>query len=296
MTEVLENIEEKYDSKKKELEIHRSSRERFFKDAEDWEQKRDELNKQTKELFARANEAKERREKLNEEIRNLKSQKDEILKELMLKRDELKEIRDKVIRVKASERPSIKSLKKRLEDLEMKQQTQNLTKEKEDELIEEIRKLHAMIERYKKEEEEFVKNGKEYQEKKAEYLSIKIKLDELNQKINGLIAEREQAHQQAMELFEQAYQSKAKSDEAHQNYINALQKAKEEDDRVKEIIKELKDYEKIIVAIRQTQTTQKKQERETELKKVAEDIYEKFKKGEPLTTEDILILQKAGFL
>ncbi|MGC8992756.1 MAG: DUF7121 family protein, partial [Thermoplasmata archaeon] len=93
-----------------------------------------------------------------------------------------------------------------------------------------------------------------------------------------------------------AYQSKARSDEAHQNYINSLQKAREEDEKVKEIIKELKDYEKIIVAIKQTQTTQKKQEKEIELKKVAEDIYQKFKRGEPLTTEDILILQKAGFL
>ena len=36
--------------------------------------------------------------------------------------------------------------------------------------------------------------------------------------------------------------------------------------------------------------------KETEAKKEAYEIYEKFKKGEKLSTEDIMILQKAGLL
>ena len=36
--------------------------------------------------------------------------------------------------------------------------------------------------------------------------------------------------------------------------------------------------------------------RENEAKAKAEEIYEKFKTGVSLSTEDILILQKAGFL
>ena len=40
----------------------------------------------------------------------------------------------------------------------------------------------------------------------------------------------------------------------------------------------------------------KKKEKEGELQKKATTLFDKFKNGEQLTTEDLLTLQKAGFL
>ena len=44
-----------------------------------------------------------------------------------------------------------------------------------------------------------------------------------------------------------------------------------------------------------TRATRKK-EKEGELQTMANDLFEKFKKGEQLTTEDLMVLQRAGFL
>jgi Uncharacterized archaeal coiled-coil protein len=40
----------------------------------------------------------------------------------------------------------------------------------------------------------------------------------------------------------------------------------------------------------------RRKEREGELQTMANTLFDKFKNGEQLTTEDLLILQKAGFL
>ncbi|MGC8662990.1 MAG: coiled-coil protein, partial [Thermoplasmata archaeon] len=295
MTEVLEELEEKYEKKKKELDIHRAERDRFDKEADEWADKRDELNKQTKELFKQAKELKDKRDELNKAVQDLKKEKEDLKEKFSSNQNELKEIRKKVI-FQNKDRPNISQLKKRLKDLENKQETKVLTKEKEAELVEEIHNLHLQIERMKKEEEEMVKNSQEYMEKKAEFLGAKMKLDEISKKIEEVANEAQTYHDKAMEIFEKAQEIRKAADEAHQNYLTAVQKAREEDSLVHDIIKELKDFEKLITGLKVKQNASRKQEKETELKKVAEGIFEKFKKGEPLTTEDILILQKAGFM
>ena len=60
--------------------------------------------------------------------------------------------------------------------------------------------------------------------------------------------------------------------------------------------KDVKDFEKIIAGLKQKMSKSKKREEKKEIKKKAEEIYKKFKNGEPLTTEDLMILQKAGLL
>lgn len=295
MTEVLEELEEKYEKKKKELDIHKAERNRFDREADEWADKRDELNKQTKEIFKQAKELKDKRDELNKTVQELKKEKEALREKYLALQNELKEIRKKVV-FSNKDRPAISQLKKRLRDLENKQETKVLTKEKEAELVEEIHNLHLQIERMKKEEEEMVKNSQEYMEKKAEFLGTKMKLDEIIRKIEEVANEAQKYHDQAMEIFEKAQEIRKAADDAHQNYLTAAQKAREEDNIVHEIIKELKDFEKLITGLKVKQSTTKRQEKETELKKVAEGIFEKFKKGEPLTTEDILILQKAGFM
>ncbi|MGC8566002.1 MAG: DUF7121 family protein, partial [Thermoplasmata archaeon] len=152
------------------------------------------------------------------------------------------------------------------------------------------------IEKLKKEEEEMVKNNQEYMEKKSEVLSLKLKLDEISKKIEETVNEAQVYHDKAMELYDKAQEIRKSADEAHQNYLTAVQKAREEDNIVHEILKELKNFEKIITGLKAKQSAAKRYEKESELKKMADEIYKKFMKGEPLTTEDILILQKAGLL
>ena len=61
-------------------------------------------------------------------------------------------------------------------------------------------------------------------------------------------------------------------------------------------IKQVHDYDKIIYSLKQKRRRFKKVKDEKIAKQQAEDIYERFKKGEKLDTEDLMYLQKAGYL
>lgn len=59
---------------------------------------------------------------------------------------------------------------------------------------------------------------------------------------------------------------------------------------------ELRDLEKILGGMAAKTRATRKKEKEGELQNKANVLFDKFKNGEQLTTEDLLILQKAGFL
>ncbi|MEF8832901.1 MAG: phosphoserine phosphatase, partial [Candidatus Thermoplasmatota archaeon] len=63
-----------------------------------------------------------------------------------------------------------------------------------------------------------------------------------------------------------------------------------------EAVNEVRDYSKIISGLKKKQRRAKKEKEETETQREAEELYEKFKKGEKLGTDDIMTLQKAGLL
>jgi len=56
------------------------------------------------------------------------------------------------------------------------------------------------------------------------------------------------------------------------------------------------DYDKIITGLRQKARKARKKKDESVAMKEAEDIFDKFKKGEKLSTEDLMVLQKSGYL
>jgi uncharacterized coiled-coil DUF342 family protein len=56
------------------------------------------------------------------------------------------------------------------------------------------------------------------------------------------------------------------------------------------------DYDKIIAGMRQKARKAKKKDDEASAKEEAEKIFEKFKAGEKLSTEDLMALQKSGYL
>jgi uncharacterized coiled-coil DUF342 family protein len=62
------------------------------------------------------------------------------------------------------------------------------------------------------------------------------------------------------------------------------------------MVRQVHDFDKIIAGLRQKKARARADEAETSAKKEAEDIYERFKAGEKLSTEDLMFLQKAGYL
>ena len=76
--------------------------------------------------------------------------------------------------------------------------------------------------------------------------------------------------------------NKVNSDEEHKKYI--------------ENIRQVHDYDKILAGMRQKARKAKKKDDEASAKEEAEKIFDRFKAGEKLSTDDLMALQKSGYL
>ena len=294
MPELLEELEARYEKRKREMELHRMLRDKHNKEAREWADKRDELNKQVKEMVAEAKEHKRIRDELNEKVKELKEERkkwNEKAKELSIK---LREARSKFIPRK--DLPNVGKLKKKLRELEFKQQTMVLTPEKERELVELIDSLYKKIMEYEKIIEEETKKNKELNELQKQLKEARENAEKYHQEVEKLVAEAQEHHNKMVELFEKVDEVRKEADEAHRLYLENKKIADEEHEQFIAAARDVRDFEKIIAGLRQKRMASKKKQEKSEIKKKAEEIYEKFKRGEPLTTEDILILQKAGLL
>jgi len=183
-----------------------------------------------------------------------------------------------------------------LQYLERRQQTTELKKDEENKIIVEIRRLNNEIKKSKvRRDEELLKNSDvkeltdKINEERTKGEEYKKEIEELSNRISQLSDEINDELQKLDEVRKDA-------DDNHEIFIKYSQESEAEHAAFIKAKGELKDMEKAIYSIRNKTKVTKRKEKESELQEKATALYEKFKAGEQLTTEDLLILQKAGFL
>lgn len=281
--EVLYDLEKKIQELNAEAEKYRQIRDNLNAEAKKWVEERDRLNNEAKKLADAANEHKNRREEYNNKVKEEKVEREKWNKKTF-------EIADKIRIAKRKKMPKngdpIAKLKKELKELEFKQMTSVLSREKEEELIKSIARLQAEIKRREKEIEE----DEEIKSLTKEYEHAKEEAERHHKLVNEYadIAQRE--HEKMVELFSKADDLRRHADESQEKFVNAKLEADEAHRTHLEKIREIHDIEKMIHALRQ----KTKKEAKTDADKQAEEIYQKLMSGKKITTEELIILQRAG--
>jgi uncharacterized coiled-coil DUF342 family protein len=112
----------------------------------------------------------------------------------------------------------------------------------------------------------------------------------------GELAEAAQKeHDQMVSLFEQGDALRRDADAAQEEFIKTKMLADEEHRKHIEFIREVHDYDKIVHGIRLRGRAGDFVE-EIDTRRQAELIFERFRKGEKLSTDDLLTLQKSGYM
>lgn len=294
MTDLLEDFETKKEAIRDEVELHIKKRDEANAEAQKYAKIRDELNQKTHEMREHAKEKIAEKNELIEKIKTLRDEKEVHYKNLSELKKQLREYRSSLgtnIDIK-----DIKAKEKELQYLERRQQTTELKKDEENKIIVEIRRLNNEIKKSKTlREQELLKNGdvKELTDKINEERTVgeeyKKEIEDLSNRISQLSDEINDELQKLDEVRKVA-------DENHETFIKYSQESEAEHAAFLKAKIELKDMEKAIYSIRNKSKVTKRKEKESELQEKASELYEKFKAGEQLTTEDLLILQKAGFL
>ena len=114
--------------------------------------------------------------------------------------------------------------------------------------------------------------------------------------ISGLIYGKDMPLKSMIQLYAQADALRKQADEAQAKFIECKKAADEEHKKHIEQIKSFHETDKDFAAIKNKQKAVRKKKTDAESKKAADDIFARFKSGDKLSTEDLMILQKSGYL
>ena len=262
--------------------------------------KRNELNIEASRLATERNELNIKTKDAVEEAQKLKEQRDEYNKQVSenkKKRDPFNEAANKVyakidkIRkdLNLADGSSLKEMSREVDRLEFKQQTEVMSSAKEREPVDNISSLR---DEFKKKKDE-LEGNEELKSLFAEAQELRDNALIYHDKVKEYADLAQQYHDKMIGFFKQADSVRADSDVLHKQFIGVQDAADEQHRMFIRAQKEIRDFNKIILGIKR-----KKKEDYTTVgreaaKKEAEDIYDKFKRGEKLDTDALMALQRS---
>jgi len=287
MTELVGDLEEKRSRHNSDAERHKRQRDELNDKTREWAEKRDELNAKVRKLIDEANQRREMRDKLNSEVRAAKAQRDEWNRKY-------NELADKAITLKREKMPrsgaSIRKFKAELKALEKKHMTSVMSAEKEKALMKEMSQMDAKIKGMEQEMEQF----SDVKEAEQAARDAKEKAEDFHRQVAELAEKAQAEHDGMLNLYDEADAVRKEADGAQEKFIETKLAADEEHREHIEHIRQVHDFDKIISGMRDKGKRVRKDDESD--KREAEQIFEKFRAGEKLSTEDIMVLQKSGYM
>jgi len=286
---MLKELQEKKSKFLKEAEELKTNRNEWNSKASTFAKRRDELNKKTKELIEKAQEYRIKRDEFNGQVSSNKDLRNDL-------NDKANEVYSKVdgIRKKDSTTSgrSLNELRKEIDHMEFKQQTEVLTPEKERALVE---KISEMKDEFKKKREQLEQNH-ELKTFLTDAQSLRDQASDFHKKVKEFADLAQEYHDKMIECFREADKTRADADAQHKEFVKAQETADEYHKQFLKLQKEVRDFDKVIVGLKKKTKAEKDTKDKVEYKKQAEDVYAQFKAGEKLNTEDLLLLQRSGLL
>lgn len=299
MSGYLEELEDKRNRLNAEADSHRKRRDRLNQETKRFAETRDQLNSEVKKLLQEANRFKEKRDELNTKVKEEKGCRDVLTREYNQLKAQLDQL--KRSRISTSDEVSLSKLKKELKGLEFKQQTTVLEPDKERALVERMSHIRNQI----REKEKEMEGNSEIRELVVKVREAKRLMDESHHRVNELADLAQKEHDQMIDRFSRSDRIRKEADAAQENFVASKVKADEEHRTHIELIHYVHDLDKIILALKQRRRSVDSRSGKVQTpqmsgpaagKMEAERIYEKFKKGDKISTEDLMLLQKYGFL
>jgi len=287
--ELIGDLEEKRARHNADAERHKKLRDELNDKTKEWAERRDVLNSQVRKLIDEANQKRESRDKLNSEVKEAKAKRDEWNRKF-------NDLSDKAMLLRREKMPksglSIRKHKAELRALEKKHMTSVLSAEKEKALMKEMSMLDAKIKEMEKEIEQFA----EVKQAEKDSRDAKDNAESFHRQVSELAEKAQSEHDAMLKLYEEADRLRKEADGAQDKFIEAKLAADEQHREHIEHIRQVHDFDKIISGIRDKGRKAHGERDDTSAKRQAEEIFEKFKSGEKLSTEDIMVLQKSGYM
>lgn len=287
--ELIGDLEEKRARHNADAERHKKLRDELNEKTKGWAEKRDDLNGGVRKFIDEANQKRESRDKLNAEVKEAKAKRDEWNRKF-------NDLSEKAMNLRREKMPksglSIRKYKAELRALEKKHMTSVLSPAKEKALMKEMSQLDGKIKEMEREIEQF----SEVRQAEKDTREAKDNAENFHKQVSELAEKAQSEHDSMLKLYEEADKMRKEADGAQEMFIEAKLAADDQHREHIEHIRQVHDFDKIISGIRDKTKGFRREKDDTSAKREAEEIFEKFKSGEKLSTEDIMVLQKSGYM
>ncbi len=273
----------------KRAEEYKGRRTELNSEASKWSELRDELNGRIKEAVEKAKGFKKQREVYERLIEEKKAKRGELNRKASTHYSTVEKLRKKndLKSIEVFER-----LRGRIDELELKQQVEVLSKDKERKLVAKITELRKEFEKMQKEWEKD-KKLKELLQKAQGY---RREADTYHEGVIKYVKLSHECHDKMVEWFKEADRVREKADDAHRLFLEAHEEADDAHRLFIQYLRDIKDFNRVISGLRRKIREDFGFRERVEARKSAKGIYERFREGEKLSTDDLLRLQKSEMM
>ena len=273
LADTMEGVRKQKDEKEAEISKVAEEREEFNKVAREQRKIRDELNASLKENLNKAIEFRNERNEINKEVEAAKKARNEANNKI------------KNLEWNSGKRNKVK-IENEIKKIDKIIETRVLDIKKENQLVKNANDLRKQL--MEIHEDESVK---------AEADELRKQSEEEHEKVIELSEKAQAAHEEMLKYFRKTDDIRTAADEAHKKFIEARRNASAKHEEFKDI---LSDIHVINKKLGSNKPKRRKSDnkgssganKNREEKQRAQEIFEKFKQGGKVSTEEILLLQK----
>ncbi|MFZ3355981.1 MAG: hypothetical protein WA549_04395 [Thermoplasmata archaeon] len=285
MTDATDELERKRAESNTRADEFRARRDRLNAEARTRADERGRIIDELHQKSSDAQEHRRHRDTLNDQVREEKRLREEWNRKLQ-------ELSDRVQELKRARTPRpgavpVWRLRKELKELEFRHMTTALTGEQEKRLIEEMKRLEQAV----KDQDDQLRQDPEIDRALAGVAEARVEAEKHHAAVGQFAEEAQREHEAMVNLYESVDELRRQADEVQARLIEVKTAADEAHRAHIAAIEEVRDIEKMLAAARGGRTPSSWADAEPPRE---EDFLARLKKGEKVSTEDLLELQKTG--
>jgi len=235
---------------------------------------------------------KKQRDDYTSKVKQFKKQRDDLSGKIKTNLEELNKHKDK--KNSLIKTYDIKGdpllIKKEIEKIELKIQTEPMAFNKEQKLMKEIKEKKKKLEEAKGLGDVLEAINK----LNRDLRQVKKDRDSLHKKIQGLAQESQKRHESLIERSSEIDELKTKEEDVYKKFFDFKKEYTDINNQLKEKLVELNNISNKLDVDKKEIKKIRVKKQEEQLKSKAEEVDEKIKKGKKLTTEDLLVFQKTA--
>jgi len=278
-----DKLMERIEKLREQIMTIKDQRRQLIEEVRNLRAQRRQLIEERSKLIARMKELKEERSKLMEELNKLRTERDQLREQLNTKREQLKVARAIAEKEGGLAKISLRKLQRRLEELEWKQMTTVMPPYEEQRIIDEISRLEELIDRVRRAKQQYLS----VMELEAEVRALRLRLSDVISRMNEI--------REKIGVIKNEMQELALKIDEYNKKINALNSKINEhssiiDDLTKQLDEVYSEYREAMIKLKEIKIAKRHRITVEMLEQKRKEVIEKYKRGEPLSLEELKIL------